>query len=96
MSATESAPNAVDQIVEKFLERYRRGERPTISEYEQKHPEHAEQIRELIPTLVVMEQLKPGEPDSVSSSSAGIADAAKRYGELLSAGRTDAASPEWL
>jgi WD40 repeat protein/serine/threonine protein kinase len=55
----------VEQLAEDFLERYRRGERPALSEYIERHPEHAEQICDLFPALVMMEQIAP---DSASSA----------------------------
>src|SRR5437868_8581171 len=49
----------VEQLAEAFLERYRRGERPSLSEFVARAPEHAEEIRELFPALVLMEQADP-------------------------------------
>ena len=49
----------VEQLAEEFVERYRRGERPSLSEYAARYPEHAEEIRKLFPALVVMEQIAP-------------------------------------
>ncbi|HKI19016.1 MAG TPA: hypothetical protein VKA15_14105, partial [Isosphaeraceae bacterium] len=47
----------VDDLVEEFLERYRRGERPSLTEYTAQHPGLAERIRALFPALVVIEEL---------------------------------------
>jgi hypothetical protein len=47
----------LDVVAEEFLERYRRGERPALSEFAARHPELAEQIHELLPTLVEIEQV---------------------------------------
>jgi serine/threonine protein kinase/WD40 repeat protein len=47
----------VEQLAEEFTERYRRGERPSLAEYTSRYPELADQIRELFPALVEMEQL---------------------------------------
>src|SRR5262245_57283130 len=55
--------NPVDQLAEEFVGRHRRGESPSISEYVEQHPELAEQIRELFPALLALEQLKPGAAD---------------------------------
>jgi eukaryotic-like serine/threonine-protein kinase len=44
-------------VVESFLDRFRRGERPALTELMALHPELAERIRELIPALVELEQL---------------------------------------
>jgi len=49
----------VEQLAEEFVERYRRGERPLLSEYTDRYPDHAEQIRDLFPVLVMMEQIAP-------------------------------------
>jgi hypothetical protein len=51
--------NPVEELAEAFLERYRRGERPALAEYTQQYPELAEQIRDLFPTLVLMEEAGP-------------------------------------
>ena len=47
-------------VAEEFAERYRRGERPALTEYTDRYPELAEQIRDLFPALVVMEQFGSG------------------------------------
>ena len=67
--AFPSAQNLVDQIAEEFVERLRRGERPPIREYEARYPEQAAAIRELFPTLVMMEQLKPDSAPPVRPAS---------------------------
>ena len=50
----------VERLAEEFAERYRRGERPAVSEYAERYPDHAAQIRDLFPALVMMEQVAPG------------------------------------
>jgi serine/threonine protein kinase/WD40 repeat protein/Tfp pilus assembly protein PilF len=57
MSDVPSEFDPVEELAESFLVRYRRGERPALSEYTQKHPELAEKIRDLFPALVMMEEL---------------------------------------
>ena len=48
----------VEQLAEEFAERYRRGiVRPLPNT--PRYPEHAEQIRDLFPALVMMEQIAP-------------------------------------
>jgi serine/threonine protein kinase len=58
----------VEQLAEEFLERYRRGERPALSEYTERHPEFAEQIHDLFPALVMMEQIAPQGDSSAAFS----------------------------
>src|SRR5262249_51845682 len=53
-------PDPLGQLADEFLERYRRGERPALSDYTRRHPELAEAIRKLLRALVVMEDVRPG------------------------------------
>jgi WD40 repeat protein/serine/threonine protein kinase len=57
MSSPSSAPDPLNPLAEEFVARYRRGERPALSEYTDRHPELASQIRELFPALVAMEAM---------------------------------------
>jgi WD40 repeat protein len=50
------SPDPVGRLAEEFVERFRRGERPALSEYIGRHPELAERIRAVFPLLVMMEQ----------------------------------------
>ena len=60
MTSTDSSADYVllDRLAEEFAERYRRGERPSLQEYIDRHPELAEEIRELFPAMVEVEQVK--------------------------------------
>jgi serine/threonine protein kinase/WD40 repeat protein/tetratricopeptide (TPR) repeat protein len=49
----------VDEAADEFVARYRRGERPSVSEYVRRYPALAGKIRDLFPALVVMEDLGP-------------------------------------
>src|SRR5260370_4240157 len=57
MASQSSGRDPVEMLAEEFAERYRRGERPSLAEYTDRYPELADQIRELFPALVEMEQL---------------------------------------
>src|SRR5262245_48824949 len=54
-----SVRDPVEELAEAFLERYRRGERPSIEEFTALAPEQADEIRELFPALVLMEMAMP-------------------------------------
>src|SRR5262249_39971151 len=56
---TATSRDPVEELAEAFLERYRRGERPSLSEFIARAPEHADEIRELFPALVLMENASP-------------------------------------
>ncbi len=64
---TSADHDPVEKLAEEFLERFRRGERPALTEYTERHPDLAEQIRELFPALVVMEQVGPSHDASSDS-----------------------------
>jgi serine/threonine protein kinase len=49
----------LEALAEEFVERFRRGERPPLSEYTSKAPELASAIRELFPALVILEEVRP-------------------------------------
>jgi len=50
----------VERLAEEFIDRHRRGERPTLTEYTEKYPEWADGIRDLFPALLLLEQLESG------------------------------------
>ena len=54
-----SALDPVEPLAEEYLQRRRRGERPSAGEYAERYPEHAARILELFPALELMEGLKP-------------------------------------
>jgi serine/threonine protein kinase/WD40 repeat protein len=47
----------VERLAEEFLVRYRRGERPAVSEFTGRHPDLADEICKLFPALVALEEL---------------------------------------
>jgi serine/threonine protein kinase/tetratricopeptide (TPR) repeat protein len=56
MSDSSSDREPLEELAESFLARYRAGERPSLTEFAAAHPDLADQIRELFPALVEMEQ----------------------------------------
>ena len=48
----------VELLAAEYMDRLRNGERPDIEQYAAAHPESAEQIRDLFPTIAAMEGLK--------------------------------------
>src|SRR5437763_8863296 len=57
---SESSANYIllNRLADEFAERYRRGERPSLVEYVDKYPELADDIRQLFPAMVEIEQVK--------------------------------------
>jgi serine/threonine protein kinase/WD40 repeat protein/tetratricopeptide (TPR) repeat protein len=56
MKRESAERDPLEEAAESFLARLRAGERPSLSEYEARHPELAADIRDLFPALVMMEQ----------------------------------------
>jgi serine/threonine-protein kinase len=67
MTNSSDDRDPVERLAEEFLERRRRGETPPLTEYVDRHPEWAEEIRAVFPALVMMEQLKPAAGDVTGS-----------------------------
>ena len=67
--ATESSSDRdpLEQLAAEFLDRHRRGEAPSPSEYAVRYPQWADQINEFFPALELMEGLKPGSADRTGS-----------------------------
>ena len=57
MTSSSEDRNPVEALAEEFLDRKRRGEQPTLREYVERHPELADEIRDLFPALLMMEDL---------------------------------------
>jgi serine/threonine protein kinase len=57
MSDPGSKSDVVFGLAEEFLAKHRRGERPSLKEYVDRHPELADQIREVFPVMAMMESI---------------------------------------
>ena len=57
MAASESHSEIVLELAEEFIARYRRGERPSLKEYIDRHPELAAEIRDVFPAMAMMENV---------------------------------------
>ncbi|MEM7232482.1 MAG: hypothetical protein AAF517_09925, partial [Planctomycetota bacterium] len=59
MSESPEELDLFEKLSEEFVERARRGEAPSIEEYCRKYPSLADDIHELFPALVVIENARP-------------------------------------
>jgi serine/threonine protein kinase/Flp pilus assembly protein TadD len=73
MSDSSDGRNPVEVLADEFLARQRRGERPSVSEYVARHPELADEIYELFPVLLDMEdaRLEVAEPTGPAAEPGG-------------------------
>src|SRR5260370_2386620 len=61
----------LNELGEEFAARYRRGERPSLSEYIDRHPQLADDIREFFPAMIEMEQVKEERQEVSTPNAAG-------------------------
>src|SRR5579872_4671206 len=76
--AMTSQPNSeiVLGLAEEFIGRYRRGERPALAEYIEKFPELADEIREVLPAMAMLENIAPGDASLAAEPRANASTAA--------------------
>jgi serine/threonine protein kinase len=55
---------AIDELGEEFAHRLRAGDHPSIDEYVRRYPDQANAIREVFPTIQIMEDFKPQREDA--------------------------------
>jgi serine/threonine protein kinase/tetratricopeptide (TPR) repeat protein len=70
-----SAADPFGQIADEFVEAFRQGKNPSVEEFAGRYPEHADEIREVLPALLLMEKAKSGDDTTGQSRRAGIAAA---------------------
>lgn len=68
------------RLADEFAARYRAGERPSLQEYIDRHPELAEDILELFPAMVEIEQVKENRQD-FADQAASAAAALRQLGD---------------
>src|SRR5262245_60004103 len=59
MTEQANERNLIEDIADEFVQRIRRGEKPSVTEYAERHPELAQEILDVFPAIVVMERLGP-------------------------------------
>jgi serine/threonine protein kinase/WD40 repeat protein/tetratricopeptide (TPR) repeat protein len=69
-----SAADPLGQIADEFVEAFRQGKRPSVEEFARRYPAHADEIRDMLPALVLMEKAKsaddaPGQPPPAPAAS---------------------------
>src|SRR6266513_2949655 len=71
----------LNHLADEFAERYRRGERPSLSEYIDRHPDLADDIREFFPAMAEMEQVKAERQEVSEPKAAGPLPPLERLGD---------------
>ncbi|TMK50395.1 MAG: hypothetical protein E6G66_07590, partial [Actinobacteria bacterium] len=81
---SESSANYVllTRLADEFAARYRAGERPALQEYIDRYPELADDIRELFPAMVEIEQVKEDHQEAGEGAAAPAAPALQQLGDF--------------
>jgi serine/threonine protein kinase len=58
MADPQAQPDPFELLADDFVARCRRGERPSVSEFADRHDQHAERIRALFPAIAMLEGLR--------------------------------------
>jgi serine/threonine-protein kinase len=87
MDETRVRPDGLpEELVAEYLDRLRRGERPSIADFVARRPDLADQIREIFPALALVEEFKPawGEPSGSVTPAAvpGLSTPLSRLGDF--------------
>ncbi len=83
MSESTADRNPVELLAEEFADRLRRGEHPSLTEYVERFPELADDIRDLFPALALVEQFKPARKEIDGSLAASVPAARGNLPEQL-------------
>jgi WD40 repeat protein/tetratricopeptide (TPR) repeat protein len=81
---SESSANYVllTRLADEFAARYRAGERPSLQEYIDRHPALADDIRELFPAMVEIEQAGEDHHEAAEQAAAPVAPALQQLGDF--------------
>src|SRR5260370_28743640 len=78
LGMSDNNPSAADSfgpIADEFVEAFRQGQGPSVEEFVRRYPEQADEIREMLPALLLMEEAKsaddtPGQRGQANASAA--------------------------
>src|SRR5204863_6478003 len=59
-----SSAGPFGEIADEFVDAFRQGKRPSVEEFARRYPEHAEEVRDMLPALVLMEKAKSADDAS--------------------------------
>jgi WD40 repeat protein/serine/threonine protein kinase len=81
----DTNPSAADpfgQIADEFVEAFRQGQHPSVEEFAQRYPAHADEIREMLPALVLMEQAKSADKAAGEEGKTAVLEAVPSLSQL--------------
>jgi WD40 repeat protein/serine/threonine protein kinase len=82
MSAdTPSSAGPIGEIADEFVEAFRQGKHPSVEEFARRYPELADELREILPALVLMEKVKAPGVAPTAQPVAGSAPPLRQLGD---------------
>src|SRR5215468_7344445 len=69
----QSSADPLGQIADEFVEAFRQGKHPSVEDFARRYPEHADDIRDMLPALVLMERAKPADASGAPGKTTGAA-----------------------
>ena len=72
----------LEQLADEFAARFRRGERPSLQEYADRYPDLADEIREVFPAMVGIEQVKDARRDEAAEAPAETLPPLEQLGDF--------------
>jgi WD40 repeat protein len=82
---SDNNPSAADpfgQIADEFVEAFRQGQRPSVEEFARRYPAHADEIREMLPALALMEQAKSADKAAGKEGKTAVPEAGPPLSQL--------------
>jgi serine/threonine protein kinase/WD40 repeat protein len=76
-----SSADPFGDIADEFVEAFRQGKRPTVEEFARRYPAHADEIREILPALALMEKAKAPDDPPEQQSPATAAPRLRQLGD---------------
>lgn len=75
----------IEEVTEEFLKRLKSGEQPSVEEYREAHPEHADEIASIFPAILALENLgveQNARREMAQLDNVGISDHVQRLGDF--------------
>jgi WD40 repeat protein/serine/threonine protein kinase len=77
-----SAADPLGQIADEFVEALRQGQRPSVEEFARRYPAHADDLRDMLPALVLMEQVKSADKAAGAEGRTAVPEAVPSMRQL--------------
>ncbi len=77
----DTCSDVVERIAEEYLERLRNGDGPQLEEYTRSHPEVADELREVLGAVSLMQEFAPGHSQGVAFDTPDVFEPPRQLGD---------------